>query len=155
PPPLASPSKQALYYQEFDHAVPGLLPESDTDADIVYPGAASRQHTAGALRIRSEARGRVSGKIPHPRNLILAEDLVVRVRGEKAPVTFQVRFSSTKRRAFFWRRVRVEAAAWEEHRLPLRYFAWSYPSVPTWEDVDHLVLELESGGSLLVDRLEL
>src|SRR5207244_4120451 len=59
------------------------------------------------------------------------------------------------RTAVFRRRVTIDADEWQAVRLPLRYFAWNHPAVPTWEDVDRLVLQLDGGGTLLIDRVEL
>src|SRR5439155_21501521 len=76
-------------------------------------------------------------------------------RAEGRGAGLELFFPTKGRPARFSSHASVSPGEWRAIELPLRFFRWNPPSVPTWEDVDRLVLTHTGGGAVIVDRVEL
>src|SRR2546430_10090697 len=105
-----------------------------------------------ALRLES---GAVTIPLGQGTALVDAEAVRLVVRAEDSGAGLELVFPTKGRPARFSSHASVSPGELRAIELPLRYFRWNPPSVPTWEDVDRLILTHTGGGAVFVDRIEL
>jgi hypothetical protein len=70
------------------------------------------------------------------------------------PAVFEFLFTTKQERAWFWRKVTLVGAGWQEVSLPLRFFRWSAGTVPRWDEVIQYGFHLRGAGTIVIDRVE-
>jgi len=152
PPALIAPASSTVFVEDFEPGS-GRKWEALGAANVTVVSYQGGNGGGGhALRLES---GTVTIPLGQGTTVVDAETVRLVVRAEDVGAGMEVMFPTKGRPARFSSHASVSPGEWQAIELPLRFFRWNPPSVPTWEDVDRLVLTHTGGGAVLVDRIEL
>jgi CHAT domain len=142
-------TRESLWSDDFN-GNSSLSGWKSKDVSVEHVGNGEREATV--LRIA----GAFQLLLPDLATAVRADRLVLMARSTgPSASTVQIRFPTVERDARFWQAITVSPDSWQEISLPLRYFRWNHPAVPTWEEVDRLELRTTGGAELLLARVQL